>query len=166
MTGSVLQFPRHENNSTGPKFRDTPARTNRRLHIGAEEGRRRLLAGTLPPWSVVLGSLYFSGDERPLFPPYTRVCGSLTLYNCRLVTKLGDGLEVEVNADYTGTPLKRLPRKHRVGGILTVVDTNIKGVPRDLVAKDGVIVDEFASPSLRALASRNPVKWMSPVLNS
>ena len=164
MTGTVLEFPKL--NSTGPKFRETPAYANRRLHISAEEGRRRLLAGTLPPKSVVLGSLRFTELDRPLFPPNLRICGSLTLYNCNGVTKLGDDLQIEGNADFTGTPLSRLPRKFHVEGDLDLTDTNIKGCPRDLSVKGTVIVGEFASASLKALASRKPASEMPPVINS
>jgi hypothetical protein len=161
--GTVLQFPKLD--STGPKFRGMRARTNRRLHITAEEGRRRLLAGTLPPWSVVLGSLHFTEFDKPSFPPNLRICGSLTLYNCHTITKLADGLQIDSNADFTDTPLTRLPRRSRVGGILDLTGTKVKGVPRDLVVTGGVIVDEFASDSLRKLASKSPVKWMPPVVN-
>jgi hypothetical protein len=163
MTGTVLTFPKH--NSTGPKFRETPAHANRRLHISAEEGRRRLLAGTLPPRSVVLGSLHFSELDRPLVPPNLRVCGSMTLHNCHGVTKLGDGLQVDENADFTGTPLSRLPRRSHFKRNLDITDTNIKGVPRDLIVGGRVIVGEFASASLQALASRKPANGMSPVIN-
>ncbi len=45
---------------------------------------------------------------------------------------------------------------------LTSTNTEVKGVPRDLFARDGVIVGEFASDSLRSLATKKPVKWMSP----
>jgi hypothetical protein len=38
-------------------------------------------------------------------------------------------------------------------------------VPRDLFVRDGVIVDEFATASLRALTVKSPVKWMPPVIN-
>jgi hypothetical protein len=109
---------------------------------------------------VILGSLNFSGDDNPLFPPDTRICGSLVLYHCYKVTKVGDGLEVEGNADYIGT-LRRLPRRHKVRGILTIMGTDIKGVPRGLVAEGGVIIDEAASPSLRDLATRMPCRWSS-----
>ncbi len=90
-------------------FHNMPARTNRRLHVSAEEGRRRLLDGTLPPWSVILGMLYFTEQDKPLFPPNTHVCGSLTLYNCHCVTKLSDNLRIDGPADFSGTPLKKAP---------------------------------------------------------
>lgn len=163
MKGTVLEFPKHK--STGPKFRETLARANRRLHIPAEEGRRRLLAGTLPSRSVVHGCLRFSELDRPLFPPNLRICGSLTLYNCHGVTKVGDGLQVTDNVDFTGTPLTRLPRQFHVKGNLDLTDTNIKGVPRDLIVDGVVTVSEFASASLQALASRKSANRMSPVIN-
>jgi len=162
--GTVLQFPKLER-KTGPVFRDLPARTNRLLYVLAQEGRRRLLAGTLPPWSVIHGSLHFSEMDSPLFPPHLHICGSATLHNCHGVTKLGDDLRIDGPADFTGTPLTKLPRGLRVHGVLDLTNTKVKGVPRDIFARDGVIVDEFASDSLRALASKNPVKWMSPVIN-
>ncbi len=162
--GAVLEFPKMTD-STGPKFCETPTRNKRRLYIGAEEGRRRLLAVTLPPRSVVLSGMHFSESEKPLFPPDLRICGSLTLFNCHGVTKLGDGLQVEGNADFTGTPITRLPRRFRVMGYLSIIDTKIMGVPRDLRPEGGVIVGEDASASLKALAVKQPVKWMSPVVN-
>lgn len=130
-----------------------------------EEGRRRLLAGTLPPHAVILGNLHFSDREKPMFPPHVRICGSLDLYNCLGVTKLGDGLEVDGSASFVGTPLTRLPRRLRVGGHLDITGTNIKGVPRDMVVQEGVFVDEFASASLQALAVKRPAKWMPPVIS-
>ncbi len=164
MKGTVLQFPKLER-KTGPVFRDLPARTNRRLYISGQEGRCRLLAGTLPPWSVIMGSLHFTEMDRPLFPPHLHICGSLTLYNCHSVTKLGDDLRVDGTVDFTGTPLKKLPRRLRVYGVLDLTDTQVKGVPRDLFVRDGVIVDEFATASLRALTVKQPVRWMSPVVS-
>lgn len=158
--GAVLEFPKHDR-KTGPEFRDLPARTNRRLHISAEEGRRRLLAGTLPPWSVILGSLHFSFDDKPVFPPNTRVCGMLTLYDCYQVTKLANGLRVDGDLDITGTSIKKLPRLLRVFGRLSISNNwEIKGVPRDLFVRYGVEVDEYGSASLRRLAGKRPVKWL------
>lgn len=164
MKGTVLQFPKLER-KTGPVFRDLPARTNRRLYISAQEGRRRLLAGTLPPWSVIHGSLHFSEQDRPLFPPHLHVCGAVTLCNCHGVTKLGDDLRIDGPGDFTGTPLTKLPRRFHVNGVLDLTNTKVKGVPRDLFVRDGVIVDEFATASLRALMVKRPVKWLPPVVN-
>jgi hypothetical protein len=150
MTGTVLQFPKLERKA-GLVFQDQPARTNRRLHVSAEEGRRRLLAGTLPPWAVILGRLHFSELETPMFPPNLHICGSLTLHNCHGVTKLSDGMRIDGGADFTGTPLTKLPRKLRVNGVLDLTGTKVKGVPRDLFVRDGAIVDGFATalPRLR-----------------
>jgi len=164
MSGTVLEFPILESNAE-PEFHNMPARTNRRLHISAEEGRRRLLAGTLPPWSVILGNLRFADLDKPIFPANVHVCGSLTLLNCLGMTKLGNGLEIDGEADFTGTPLTKLPRLLRVGGTLCLIGTAVKGVPRDLIVREGVIVDEFASASLRALAGKRPVKWIEPEIN-
>lgn len=165
MKAKVLQFPKPVK-SHEPQFREVPARTNRTRHMTPEEGRARLLAGTLPPWSVIHGSVYFSEGERPIFPPNVRICGSLTLHNCFEVTKLADGLRIDGNADFTGTPLKRLPRKLNIKGYLDLTGTDLKGWPRDLVVKDGVAVDEFASLSLRTLAQKRPLRWMTPAMNS
>jgi hypothetical protein len=83
------------------------------------------------------------------------------LYNCHGVTKIADGLKVDGNVDVVDTPLSRLPLAFRIKGILTLIHTNIKGVPRDMNPQGGVVVDEDASPSLQALAARNPVKFVT-----
>jgi hypothetical protein len=124
-------------------------------HFTPQVASIRLLEGKLPPGAVIHGDLRFSESDKPTFPPHVRIKGNLTLFYCRDVKKLGDGLSIKGFADFTGTPLKYLPRNLKVGSYLDLTGTRVTCPPQGLQVRWMILVDKKANKSLKALAAKS-----------
>ena len=130
------------------------SRKNRRLHLTSREARAMILRGSLPPGTVICGSLNFYEGSNPIFPPGVRIKGNLLLFYCGEKTRLSTGMTIDGVADFTGSRLTSLPKRMKVGANLDVSQTLIQVLPLSL--KVGLIlqVDERASKSMRARAAQ------------
>jgi len=121
---------------------------NHSTELSARVAASRMCNGILRAGTTICGDLVLPKNAYAILPRKTHIRGSVMMIWCSGV-KLGDGLTIDGNADFSLSDIERFPRRLTVKGDLFLIGTTgFERFPPDMKVEGLIHLDDSATQSM------------------